>query len=266
MPHVRTDDFDCFYAEDCFAEPWATPTTVLVQVGFGRNGEYFRSWVPDIARDRRLLRRDMRGHGRSTAGNRPWSVERLADDVIAFLDALQLDRVHYLGESIGGITGIALGARAPERFRSITLVQTPIRLGPLVADAMKGTYPSWSAALRDLGPGRWITKNMPPDAPRTRWEHEQWERCDVEALAGLADATATVDVEHYLTEVRVPTLILAPAQSPLTPVTDQFLLRTTIADAQIEVFEGRGHNVYDEEPHRCTRRVRQFHDEIESRP
>jgi pimeloyl-ACP methyl ester carboxylesterase len=265
MPQVRTDDFDCSFAEDCFADPWTTPTTVLIQVGFGRNGAYFHSWVPDIARDRRLLRRDMRGHGGSTAGNRPWSIELLADDVIAFLDALHLDRVHYIGESIGGITGVALGARAPERFHSITLVQTPIRLGPAVADMMKGAYPSWSAALRDLGPGGWVTRNMPAGAARTRWEREQWDRCDVDALAGLADATATIDVEHYLPDVRVPTLILAPARSQLTPLTDQMRLRTTIPDAQIEIFEGRDHNVYNHEPDRCTRRVRRFHAEIESR-
>lgn len=266
MPHVRTDDFDCWYADDCFAEPWTAPTTVLIQVGFGRNGEYFRGWVPDLARDRRLLRRDMRAHGGSTSGHRPWSVERLADDVIAFLDALGLDRVHYIGESVGGITGIALGARAPERFHSITLVQTPIRLGPAVANRMKGEYPSWSAALRDLGPGGWVTRNMPPDSPRTRWEHEQWGRCDVEALAALADATATVDVAHYVPHVRVPTLILAPARSPLTPLADQWSLRTTIPDAQIEIFEGRDHILYQDELGRCTRRVRAFFAEIEARP
>lgn len=264
MPHVHTDDFDCWYADDSFAEPWTAPTTVLIQVGFGRNGEYFRGWVPDLARDRRVLRRDMRAHGGSTSGHRPWSVERLADDVIAFLDALGLDRVHYVGESVGGITGIALGARAPERFHSITLVQTPIRLGPAVANLMKGDYPSWSAALRDLGPGGWVTRNMPPDSPRTRWEREQWDRCDVEALAALSDATATVDVAHYVPHVRVPTLILAPARSPLTPLADQWLLRTTIPDAQIEIFEGRDHNIYNDELGRCTRRVRQFFDEIES--
>jgi len=56
MPHVRTGDFDCWYADDCFAPPWLTPTTVLIQAGFGRNGEYWRGWVPDLARDREQAR------------------------------------------------------------------------------------------------------------------------------------------------------------------------------------------------------------------
>ncbi len=65
-------------------------------------------------------------------------------------------------------------------------------------------------------------------------------------------------------EVRTPTLILAPAQSPLTPLSDQLFLRTTIPGAQIEIFEGRGHNIYNDEPERCLDRIRRFYAEIES--
>jgi pimeloyl-ACP methyl ester carboxylesterase len=267
MPHVRTRDFDCWYADDCFAPPWDEPSAFVVQAGFGRNGEYWRSWVPDLARDHRVLRRDMRAHGRSTAGspNHEWSVEGLADDVVAFLDALGLERVHYVGESVGGITGVVLGARHPERFSTITLVQTPIRLGPPLQDAMRADHPRWSDALRALGPGGWVTRNMPKDEPRTRWERQQWDRCDVDALARLADATLHVDVEPYLAQVRVPTLVLAPARSPLTSLDDQFHLRTTIPDAQIEVFEGRGHNIYLDEPRRCVARVLRFVEETGTR-
>jgi pimeloyl-ACP methyl ester carboxylesterase len=266
MPHVRTGDFDCWYADDCFAAPWEQPDVFLVQAGFGRNGEYWRSWVPDLARDHRVLRRDMRAHGGSTAGapDHQWSPEGLASDVIAFLDALELERVHYIGESVGGITGIVLGALHPERFATITLVQTPIRLGRLLQDAMRGPYERWSDALRELGPGGWVTRNMPA-SPRADWDREQWDRCDTDALARLADATLHVDVEQYVAKVGAPTLILAPSSSPLTSIEDQFHLRTTIPDAQIEVFEGRGHNIYLDEPQRCVARVLRFVDEVRDR-
>ena len=48
-------------------------------------------------------------------------------------------------------------------------------------------------------------------------------------------------------------------------MSDQFLLRTSIPDAQIEVFEGRGHNIYLDEPERCVDRVLRFIDEINQR-
>jgi pimeloyl-ACP methyl ester carboxylesterase len=184
--------------------------------------------------------------------------------VIAFLDELELERVHYIGESVGGITGIVLGALHPERFATITLVQTPIRLGRLLQDAMRGPYERWSDALRELGPGGWVTRNMPA-SPRADWDREQWDRCDTDALARLADATLHVDVEQYVAKVGAPTLILAPSSSPLTSIEDQFHLRTTIPDAQIEVFEGRGHNIYLDEPQRCVARVLRFVDEVRDR-
>ncbi|HZP30942.1 MAG TPA: alpha/beta hydrolase, partial [Acidimicrobiia bacterium] len=139
----------------------------------------------------------------------------------------------------------------------ITLVQTPLHLRT-VGDAMRGSFPSWSAALRELGPGGWITQNMDPDEPRTAWERAQWDRCDTDALCGLADATPGVDVTGYVARIGVPVLVLAPAASHLTPLADQWFLRTTIPDAEIEVFEGRGHNLYIEEPARCIARVREF--------
>jgi len=265
MPRIRTGDFDCFYADDCFAEPWLEHETLLIQHGFGRNGEYWRSWVPRLAGSLRVIRRDMRAHGGSDAGTAAWSVEQLAEDVIAFLDALGLDRVHYVGESVGGITGIALGALHPQRFRSITLVQTPIRLGQPLQDAMRGSYASWAAALRELGPGGWVSQSRTPGDPSTEWDRAQWDRCDAEALIRLAEATPDVDVADLVPKVATPTLILAPTQSLFTPLSEQLQLRMTIPDAQIEIFEGRGHNIYLDETQRCTQRVLRFIEAVDAR-
>lgn len=260
MTSVRTGDFDCSYTEDCFAKPWEQHEVILIQHGFGRNGEYWLSWVPDLARDSIVIRRDMRAHGSSTAGSpdHEWSPESLADDVIAFIDAVGLERVHYVGESIGGITGIVLGARYPQRLHTLTLVQTPLRLGQPLHDYMRGDAPSWTELLREVGPGGYITRNMDPDDPRTQWERTQWDRCDADALVRLAEAALFVDVEHYVERIAVPTLILAPGDSPLTSLDDQRFLARTIPDAEIEVFVGCGHNVYLAEPERCTERLRRF--------
>jgi pimeloyl-ACP methyl ester carboxylesterase len=261
MPAVRTGDFECRYADDWFGPAWTEPDVVLIQPGFGRNGEHWRHWVPLLAGGFRVLRRDMRAHGGSTAGDpaHQWSPEALADEVVAFLDALGLERVHYVGESVGGITGIVLAARAPDRFETVTLVQTPLHLRP-VGDLMRDGFPSWSDAIRTLGPGGWVTRNMDAGDPHTAWERAQWDRCDTEALSRLADATASVDVTDYVAQMRVPTLVLAPAQSPLTPLADQWYLRTANPDAEIEVFEGRGHDIYNQEPERCVTRIRDFID------
>jgi len=267
MPTVRTGDFECWYADDWFGPAWEQPEVVLIQAGFGRNGEYWRHWVPGLSGDFRVIRRDMRAHGGSTAGDpgHVWSPEGLAEEVIWLLDALGIQRVHFVGESVGGITGIVLGATHPDRLHTVTLVQTPLHLRG-VGDLMRGEHPSWASALRELGAGGWVARNMRPDDPQTAWERAQWDRCDLDALCRLADATPGVDVTSYVGAIGVPALVLAPACSPLTPLADQLLLRTSIPVAELELFEGRGHTVYQDEPERCIARLRRFIVERHLRP
>ncbi len=65
--------------------------------------------------------------------------------------------------------------------------------------------------------------------------------------------------------MRVPVLLLSPAQSPLTSLDDQFTMRRTIPDSEIEVFEGRGHTRYQDEPDRCIARLHAFLDATRAR-
>jgi pimeloyl-ACP methyl ester carboxylesterase len=74
----------------------------------------------------------------------------------------------------------------------------------------------------------------------------------------LAEAVLQIDVEGYLASISTPTLILAPAASPVTSLADQFHMRQAIEGSEIEVFEGRDHFIYLDEGPRCTARIRKF--------
>ena len=264
MPSVRTGDFDCYYEDDDFTDPWIESETVLIQHGFGRNGRYWTSWVPYLAGHYRVIRRDMRAHGGSTDSgpDYEWSVDGLVADIVAFLDALGLSRVHYVGESVGGPTGIALAVAHPERLASLTLVSGVVRLDEPVPKLLGAGYPDFATAIRELGPGGYVSRGPEPDDPIARaeraWQRAQWDRTNGYALEGLARLTPHVEVEPLLPEVRVPTLILAPADSAFTPLRDQIVMREKIPDARIEIVEGHGHNFYPEEPERCTAAIRRF--------
>lgn len=69
----------------------------------------------------RVIAPDARGHGRSTQPADGAYGTKLVDDVVAVLDALQLERVHVVGYSMGGMTALALVARHPERVRDVFL-------------------------------------------------------------------------------------------------------------------------------------------------
>jgi len=74
------------------------------------------SQAAEFRRRCRVLRYDTRGHGQSSSTSGAYSIEQLAKDVIALLDALDLGRVHFCGLSMGGMIGMWLGANAPERW------------------------------------------------------------------------------------------------------------------------------------------------------
>ena len=70
-------------------------------------------------------------------------------------------------------------------------------------------------------------------------------------LRGISKTLDGADTEPLLHRVKVPTLILAPSRSPLTPLTDQLKMRTLIPDARIAVIEGPGHEIYVDRAEEC---------------
>ncbi len=132
MPTVTANNYEMYYEVDDFTPPWKPSETLWIQHGFGRSGRFWYHWVPPLAGKYRVLRRDMRGHGQSAdpGAEYVWSVDDLLNDMKGFLDALHIDQVHYVGESVGGILGIAFATRWPERFKSLTLVATPPAIFP----------------------------------------------------------------------------------------------------------------------------------------
>src|SRR5437867_7377297 len=78
---------------------------------------------------RRAVAFDLRGHGRSDPpGNNDYSIESLASDVVAVIEALHLDRVALVGHSLGGATAVAFAGAHPERLAGLVLAGTPGRL------------------------------------------------------------------------------------------------------------------------------------------
>src|SRR6266404_3580503 len=85
-------------------------------------GANYSTWDPqahEFRKKLRVLRYDTRGHGQSPPTPGTYSIELLGRDVIAMLDALDLDRVHFCGLSMGGMIGMWLALNAPERLNKI---------------------------------------------------------------------------------------------------------------------------------------------------
>ncbi|HLW13211.1 MAG TPA: alpha/beta fold hydrolase, partial [Casimicrobiaceae bacterium] len=84
------------------------------------------------------MRYDSRGHGASQATLGPYSIDQLARDALALLDALAIAHAHFCGVSMGGMVGLWLGINAPERIDRLVVANTAAKIG---------TAESWNARI-----------------------------------------------------------------------------------------------------------------------
>jgi 3-oxoadipate enol-lactonase len=140
MPFVdRNSSLRLHYVLDDFTDPWERRPFLVLQHGNGRSGRFWYRWVPFLARHFRIIRPDMRGLGKPEGKldlDTDITLDALIDDVLAILDHAGAEQVHYCGESMGGILGMALAARHPEQVRTLTLIATPV----FIEEQMKERY------------------------------------------------------------------------------------------------------------------------------
>ncbi|MEH2548870.1 pimeloyl-ACP methyl ester carboxylesterase [Bradyrhizobium sp. AZCC 2262] len=101
-----------------YAEIGVGPPVVLLHGGLA-NSDYFGNQARALAQAYRVILVDSRGHGRSTRDQRPFGYDLMADDVVALLDTLKIDKAAILGWSDGAIIGLDLAMRHPERVSRV---------------------------------------------------------------------------------------------------------------------------------------------------
>ncbi len=125
MPILKSGEARIHYA----LEGQSGTSVLLFSNSLGANYSMWDPQVPELRKKLRVLRYDTRGHGQSSLTPGLYSIEQLGKDVIVLLDALDLDRVHFCGLSMGGMIGMWLGVNAPERLNKLVLCNTAARIG-----------------------------------------------------------------------------------------------------------------------------------------
>ena len=185
-------------------------------------------------------------------------------DMHDFMDALGLTQVHYIGESIGGILGVLFATRWPERLKSLTICNSPTTIRPAGTTALSGQHGNVKTALASGGSQGWgrllieqkIISGKNP--AHIEWVVNEWAKTPTHVLQGITRTLDGADTATLLPQINVPTLVLAPAHSPITPLADQLSMRTGIPNSRITVVEGPGHEIYVDEPEECLNAFRNF--------
>lgn len=267
MPKIKTGDIEIHYCLDDFTDPWLPSEVILLHHGYCRNIRFWNSWVPSLARRYRVLRFDVRGCGQTSIPPEgyAWSAEQLARDALGLLDALKIQKVHWVGESSGGVVGILFASSYPDRVRSLVVCDTPTRFGDRLLSNYAGDREDPAAGIEKLGFKKWCLQTMglridksKADPRLVDWYASEMAKTPAHVAKGLFPIFAQGDVSPLLRKIKAPTLVLAGAQSPIAGPDQRQLIKENLPSAQFEIFEGIGHGVHLIIPDRCTAAVLKF--------
>jgi 3-oxoadipate enol-lactonase len=192
--------------------------------------------MPRLLERIRVLRYDMRGHGASDVPVGAYSMDRLGRDAVELLDAVGLERVHFLGLSLGGMVGQWLGIHASERIDHLVLAHTAAYLGP-AAD--------WEPTIRRIlaaSPGEnaetflgnWFPAAMRQgDDPAIRPFRTVLLGTESTGIAGAMAAVRDMDLRRTIALIQRPTLVVGGQFDTVTRAEHSEQIAVTIPGAKL---------------------------------
>lgn len=200
-------------------------------------------WAPQLDALRwkfRLLRYDTRGHGQSAVIPGPYQLEQLGRDVLTLLDQLDIERAHFCGISMGGLTGQWLAIHAPKRLNKLIVSNSAARVG---------TAESWQARAKlvreegmpevaDGAASRWFTPHFIQHQPvMVEMLLKQLRNSPQAGYAACCDALAVADLRSEIKNIKAPTLVIAGKHDPVTSLEDARYIATHVPGARLVELE-----------------------------
>jgi 3-oxoadipate enol-lactonase len=194
--------------------------TVVFSNSLGSTHRMWDAQLPAFEERFRVVRYDTRGHGQSPVPEGPYTIDDLADDVVALLDTLGIERTHLVGLSLGGMTAMRVAARHPERVDRLAVLCTGAQLPPASGwtDRAATVRADGTAAVAESVVARWFTPDFLAAHPQQKALHEQMVTATpAEGYAACCEAIAALDLRADLAQITAPTLAIAGADDPATP-------------------------------------------------
>jgi len=216
----------------------------------------------------RMLRYDKRGHGQSDTFDSPITMQTLADDAVALAEATGFAGGHFIGLSIGGMTGQAIGLYHPGVFKSLSLCMTSSKVP-------EAAHPAWAERLRVAREDGMAGLTAPT---LERWFTEDFRTTNPDAIEKVAAMIRNTSVTGYtrcseailgmaftekLNGITDPVLVLPGEKDPGLPVAMSETIRDGIPNARYDMVMGAAHLANIQEPGQFNSIVRAFIDSIE---
>ncbi len=269
MPIIQANDGTPLnYEVDDHTDPWERRPVLILLHGNGRNAQFWYQWVPYLSRDFRIVRPDMRGLGKSIFADGSavdLSVESLIEDLLKVIGALGVDKVHFCGESMGGILGLLLAAQHPSLIKTLTLVSTPVFIEEEMKERYALGYASRIEAMEKLGIRKWVSETtkitrLPADQNPGlyEWYVDEFSKGDPDLQVRMSGIVNQANVTDILKDVKVPVLGLYPGEGQITSKSQERLLQNSLSDFSMRKLPTNYHMVQLLFPAVCCEQLMDF--------
>ncbi len=247
MPFVHVADGTRIHYE-VTGRPGATPILMIQGLGASKNAWNLQRIA--MATRFRSISLDNRGAGRSDKPTQPFTLEQMADDAIAVLDAAGVETAHVVGASMGGVISQIIAVKYPHRVRSLNLVCTACRNHPWRQELLQ----SWAHTAEEKGmievgkeAAQWV---MSPRSFRRLVPAFTWmgplaalrpRHSFVSQIQAILDTRD--DLVDELSSITAPTMVIVGNQDILTPRGDSEEIAERIPNAELVVISGAAHGL-----------------------
>jgi len=253
MPKVRAGNITMNYDQQGSGEP-----IVLIPY-LAADYACYAFQVADYAKRFNCISVDLRGGGESDKPAGTYSTEMFADDVAAFMQAIDVPKAHIFGVSLGAATGIWLAAKYPDRVKSLSLHSAWAKSDPYLKTVVQG----WQVIAKQVNNMREaIIQAIFPWCYTPEFYAQKAEvlqglsdfvrnrpQQPLEAFLQQSNAVIAHDADAQLSKVRAPTQITFGRHDMVTSARFSERLKTGIKNSELHIFEDCSHAaIYENVP------------------
>jgi pimeloyl-ACP methyl ester carboxylesterase len=259
VPTLNVNDIELHYERRGDGEP-----LLLIQGMTGHSLHWGEPLLEALERHFELVLYDHRGVGRSAPYASPFTIADLATDAGALLEALEIERAHVLGISMGGMVAQELALASPERVLTLTLgatycggpgsrftddrVVNDLAMAILSGDAERKMRAGWNFNVSTsfaTGEGNFerfseVAAAYPVPVPM---------------IMAQVQAIMAHDTSSRLGEIAAPTLVVHGTADQMLDASNGELVASLIPGARLELLDGVGHLFFWEQPEHTARLI-----------
>jgi pimeloyl-ACP methyl ester carboxylesterase len=261
MPSISANGIDIYY------EDYGTGKALILIQGLTYATPMWHWQAPELKKHFRVVIFDNRGSGQSSKPDIPYSIKMFADDAVALMDALKIERANVLGISMGGLIAQELALLFPARVHKLVLCST--FFGGATALLPNAETTAYLAQYQEkptedmirfeiaYGTASGFSERFPDRVEKLMEFKKKTRPPRFAYFRQLMSGVGYVN-EDRLANLSIPTLILTGRKDRIIPIENSFRLHNLIPGSEVAVFENSGHHPHIEEPEEFNRRVTEY--------